>query len=103
MADSKNMGLNNKHIDFIPGKYFPNVDAKYICVFSHKYNDRHYKKKAWVIGVIFLHPKTKMYAFYGTDDMCIGYEGLDIIAKMLNALDKGNIVFKPETGELYVK
>jgi len=91
--------IGKKFIKFVPGKMLKQ-DEKVIFVFSHRINRRTYKDKQRLIGYITFHVKSRAYAFYPKEKVCIGWETTGIISKFLFDLQKGGIEFDSEKGAL---
>lgn len=90
-----------KHLEFVPAKHFEEVkDLNNIFVFTHKQNNRVYKKKIFPSGRIFKHPKTNSWCFVGDQTCCYDQEFLLIVHLFLKRLDDGKIKYDEEKGEL---
>lgn len=91
--------IGKKFIKFVPGEMLKQ-DKKIIFVFSHRINRRVYKDKQRLIGYITFHVKSRAYAFYPEDKVCLGWETTGIISKFLFDLQKNFIEFDSEKGAL---
>lgn len=93
--------LQVKHLDFVPGKLVNGADKEAICIFTHKFGKRVYKKKNRPTGQIFFHPKAKEWVFIGLEKNCFTYEYMRIVMMVLFKLNESIIKFNAEEGELY--
>ena len=95
--------LSRKYIDFVPALLVKGAeDQNSICVFTHKYNKRLYKKKKWYTGAIIYHKKTKDWCFRSGGDFVYGHEYLMIVSRFVYEMNSGRIKFNAEKGELIV-
>lgn len=97
--------LNNKHLDFVPNKMVkhPAKDNNTIFVFSSRNNGKIYKKKRVEVGLIYKHPKAKVWVFHPISDRAYEFDTLFIISFFLKNLKTKVIRYDKDKGELICK